>query len=135
MSLRSISIRRWDLRPKEYMKSMACTMAITWMCCAWRFSIPASRMNNGKIILGTVQFGLLYGINNVSGKPDEKKVFDILDHAFHQGISILDTADAYGNASDLIGSYHQSTGNSFIVNTKFRTDSGNTISQQLKDSL
>ena len=92
-------------------------------------------MKTSKIILGTVQFGLLYGINNVTGKPDEQKVFGILDHAFNHGIFILDTADAYGNASDLIGNYHKTTGNHFIINTKFRADAEHSIAQQLEDSL
>ena len=38
-------------------------------------------MINKKIILGTVQLGLNYGINNKLGKPSEKAAFEILDTA------------------------------------------------------
>jgi len=47
-------------------------------------------MNNEKtkLILGTVQFGLNYGINNSVGKPSKIEVFNILDEAAIQGISL-----------------------------------------------
>ena len=34
---------------------------------------------NSKLILGTVQFGLNYGINNTIGKMSENKVFELLE--------------------------------------------------------
>lgn len=58
-----------------------------------------------KIVLGTVQFGLRYGINNRSGQPDKPAVFDILDKAGRGGITTLDTAEDYGTAQDIIGEY------------------------------
>ena len=45
-----------------------------------------------KLILGTVQFGMDYGINNNDGKPSFEKVKDILDFAYLKGIRLLDTA-------------------------------------------
>jgi aryl-alcohol dehydrogenase-like predicted oxidoreductase len=89
----------------------------------------------GKIILGTVQFGLDYGINNQHGKPNEQTVFAILDYAFENGISTLDTADAYGSATDVIGRYHEQTGRKFIINTKFRVDEQHSITEQLHEAL
>lgn len=73
------------------------------------------------IILGTVQFGLPYGINNRHGKPDAERVFDLLDYAHAQGVRTLDSADAYGDAPALIGSYHQSRSNRFKISTKFKS--------------
>jgi len=58
-----------------------------------------------KLCLGTVQFGLEYGINNPHGQPTEKEVFYMLDEAIEQGITIFDTAFAYGNAEQLLGDY------------------------------
>ena len=58
-----------------------------------------------KLVLGTVQLGLDYGINNQSGKPSQEKAFEILDTAFEKGIKILDTAEAYGDAQDVIGQF------------------------------
>jgi len=55
--------------------------------------------------LGTVQFGLEYGVNNRTGKPVPDEVFAMLDYALEQGIEYIDTAAAYGNAEELIGEY------------------------------
>lgn len=60
-----------------------------------------------KLILGTVQLGLNYGINNSKGKPTLKNAFQILNTAFDNGIKILDTAEAYGNSQEVIGLFHK----------------------------
>lgn len=73
-----------------------------------------------KIVLGTVQFGLHYGINNQSGKPDIDQVFAMLDYAFKNNVASLDTADAYGDAESIIGNYNKSIGGKFSINTKFK---------------
>ncbi len=75
---------------------------------------------NNKLILGTVQFGLNYGINNTMGKPSEKVAFEVLDAAFEKGIECLDTADAYGDAIQVIGKYHQKNKNKFKILSKFK---------------
>ena len=67
---------------------------------------------NSKLILGTVQFGLKYGINNTIGKPSNDEVLSLLKVAYNSGIRILDTAEAYGNAHQLIGNYHNIRDNS-----------------------
>lgn len=73
-----------------------------------------------KLILGTVQFGLKYGINNTAGQPNGQCVDAILNYALSQGIQILDTADVYGNASELIGDFHEGKTKKFNVITKFK---------------
>ncbi len=60
-----------------------------------------------KIILGTVQFGLNYGINNSKGKPSFDECCDILSKSFDYGITTLDTAEAYGDAHKIIGDFHK----------------------------
>jgi aryl-alcohol dehydrogenase-like predicted oxidoreductase len=72
-----------------------------------------------KIVLGTVQFGLDYGINNIAGKPGGEEVKSILDFAFQNNIHLLDTAEAYGDSHEAIGAYHKSSSNKFNVITKF----------------
>ncbi len=72
-----------------------------------------------KIVLGTVQFGLNYGINNQTGKPSAQAVQQILDFAFKAGIRTLDSAEAYGDAHEVIGRYHQNSENRFNIITKF----------------
>lgn len=73
-----------------------------------------------KIILGTVQFGLDYGINNSKGQMPVEEVFKILDTAAASGVLALDTAAGYGNSEERIGLFlkenHQ---NVFRIITKF----------------
>ena len=76
-------------------------------------------MNKNKLILGTVQFGLDYGVNNSVGKPSKIAIEEILDTAFNNKIRILDSAEAYGNSQERIGEYHKKSSNSFQVITKF----------------
>ena len=75
---------------------------------------------NSKLILGTVQFGLKYGINNTIGKPKKDEVLSLLKVAYNSGIRLLDTAEAYGNAHQLIGNYHKRQDDfKFKIITKF----------------
>ena len=72
-----------------------------------------------KLILGTVQFGLNYGINNLNGKVSLQDCHEILDYAFDNGIKILDSAEVYGNAHDIIGDFHKNNPNrKFKIITK-----------------
>jgi aryl-alcohol dehydrogenase-like predicted oxidoreductase len=56
-----------------------------------------------RVGLGTVQFGMHYGISNRRGQPGEAEVAAILDRAEESGIGYLDTAFAYPNSEALIG--------------------------------
>ena len=77
------------------------------------------KSHRNKIILGTAQFGLNYGINNFNGKIPDKEIFKILDFAYASGIKTLDTAPSYGNSETLIGEYLKSRRSKiFNVNTK-----------------
>lgn len=62
---------------------------------------------NSKLVLGTVQLGLSYGINNTNGKPSLAMAFKILSTAWDKGIRILDTAEVYGNSQEVIGEFHK----------------------------
>jgi aryl-alcohol dehydrogenase-like predicted oxidoreductase len=89
-----------------------------------------------KLILGTVQFGIYYGINNSVGLPTEETVNAILNQAYTSGITSLDTAAAYGLAENRIGSYHELSSNQkFIVNTKFSKDPSITWLDSLVNSI
>ena len=66
------------------------------------------RQEQAPLCLGTVQFGLAYGINNRSGRPEQQRVFAILDRALAAGIDRLDTAAAYGEAEKVLGEYIRS---------------------------
>jgi len=56
-----------------------------------------------KIALGTVQFGIDYGINSMRGQVKPSEVEDILNYAHCQNINLLDTAPAYGNSEQVLG--------------------------------
>lgn len=56
-----------------------------------------------KLGLGTVQFGLPYGISNKVGQVERAEVGKVLALAAANGIKILDTAAGYGSAEEVIG--------------------------------
>ena len=56
-----------------------------------------------KLALGTVQFGLDYGVTNYDGQVTIDKVKSILNYAKDNGIDTLDTAAGYGNSEQVLG--------------------------------
>ena len=56
-----------------------------------------------KISLGTVQFGVDYGISSINGQVTPKEVKNILSYAHLQDIDLLDTAPSYGNSEKILG--------------------------------
>lgn len=58
---------------------------------------------NNRLALGTVQFGLPYGIANQAGQVSREEAAAILDHAWEAGIDTLDTAIAYGESEQRLG--------------------------------
>jgi aryl-alcohol dehydrogenase-like predicted oxidoreductase len=83
-----------------------------------------------KLILGTVQFGLDYGINNKNGQVSRDEAFNILRHSWENGILKLDTAAAYGNSEEVLGDFRKSSPESdFAIITKLAKGT------QWKDSL
>ena len=86
-----------------------------------------------KLILGTVQFGLKYGINNSLGKPEKESVIEILSYAYDNGIKYLDTAELYGNAHELIGEFHKShPTKKFNIITKFPHEFEDSLDNKIK---
>jgi aryl-alcohol dehydrogenase-like predicted oxidoreductase len=80
-----------------------------------------------KVILGTAQLSSTYGITNLSGV--EKTVEEThlyLREAKRLGVSILDTAPAYGSAESLIGSSRLQ----FEIHTKLEKDKSPDFSLQ-----
>jgi len=70
-----------------------------------------------KIALGTVQFGIDYGVNSVDGQVKPEEVKKILSYARSKNIDLLDTAPAYGNSEKILGKINISN---FKVVTKTR---------------
>ena len=62
--------------------------------------------NNYKLsslALGTVQFGLDYGIANKSGKVSYNEARKIVDFVAKKGVNVFDTAKAYGDSEKVLG--------------------------------
>ncbi len=82
----------------------------------------------GKLVLGTVQFGMEYGINNTKGKPSREQSLEMLDLAYKNGIRTFDTAYNYGDAEEILGEFSESRGlkDKIKIITKLK---GNIISE------
>ncbi|MHA8097395.1 aldo/keto reductase [Aquirufa antheringensis] len=86
-----------------------------------------------KLALGTVQFGLKYGINNISGVPTDVELESILRLAKKSGIELLDSAQGYGNAEERLGKFSEYD---FRVITKFKKlESPYPFHKELRESL
>lgn len=60
-------------------------------------------MTNDRLALGTVQFGLEYGVANTAGRVQPEDAKDILQQAAAQGVDTLDTAIVYGDSENTLG--------------------------------
>ena len=56
-----------------------------------------------RMMLGTVQFGLPYGVANQTGQPSYEEVVRIIATAFEGGVNCFDTAAAYGTSEEVLG--------------------------------
>src|SRR5581483_6676026 len=56
-----------------------------------------------RLTLGTVQFGLDYGIANRTGRPSFAAVLDMVREAAESGVDVLDTAPSYGESEEWLG--------------------------------
>lgn len=63
----------------------------------------------GKMVLGTAQLGMDYGITNRAGKPSKEEAFKILETAWNGGIKRYDTAPGYGS-ENIIGDFIKANG-------------------------
>lgn len=58
---------------------------------------------NSRLALGTVQFGLAYGVSNTAGQVGPQAASEILARAHGLGVDLLDTAIAYGSSEQVLG--------------------------------
>lgn len=56
-----------------------------------------------RLMLGTVQFGLPYGVANRTGQPAYEAVREMVRVAVDAGINCFDTASAYGTSESILG--------------------------------
>ena len=71
------------------------------------FRIPYKIKNDrvlSRMTLGTAQLGLdEYGIANTDGRPSESTAVDLIRRAVWHGVTVVDTARAYGCAEERVG--------------------------------
>ncbi len=89
----------------------------------------------GKLVLGTVQFGLNYGVANDQGKPPFEVVKQLLDYAYENGIDELDTADAYGDSQEVLNQYDSQNPGHFKIMSKFIDDGSQSFLGFFENSL
>ncbi len=58
---------------------------------------------NGRLVLGTAQLGMSYGIANITGQPDQQLTTNIIREAWTSGIHEFDTAQGYGISESVLG--------------------------------
>ncbi len=68
-----------------------------------------------KLSIGTVQFGLDYGISNTKGQPNQQEVNDIIKYVYDSGINCFDTAQAYGNSEEVLGKSIDNKDNIYLI--------------------
>jgi|SaaInl8_150m_RNA_FD_contig_31_1328269_length_2825_multi_14_in_0_out_0_3 aryl-alcohol dehydrogenase-like predicted oxidoreductase len=74
-----------------------------------------------KLSLGTVQFGLDYGIANSGGQPTQEEVNEIIDYVYDNNINCFDTAQAYGTSEQVLGESVKTKKDIFII-SKLKSD-------------
>ena len=75
--------------------------------------------NTDKLVLGTVQFGINYGINNTTGQVPRDEVCRILEIASEAGIKTLDTSSAYGESERVLGEALKRSNKPFNIVSKY----------------
>ena len=88
----------------------------------------------GKLVLGTVQFGLNYGINNTNGQVTPEEVNNILDEAGNTGVKLIDTACSYGSSDEVLGKSPALHSHPFRIISKYSAE-GLTPKEQYQASL
>ena len=99
-------------------------------------------MQVNKLILGTAQFGMNYGITNQHGQIEKPQISQILKYAYKNNILTLDTAEAYNNSEVAIGKNLKNKSTETIVKSENKTvktnknkDSGNFVNMADEDDL
>ncbi|MBN1545540.1 MAG: aldo/keto reductase [Syntrophaceae bacterium] len=94
-----------------------------------------------RLVLGTAQLGMPYGIANKIGKPDFSSALSIVQAAWESGISEFDTAQVYGDSESILGRIFTELGivQKVKVTTKLKPirafEDGRTLHQFVSESM
>jgi aryl-alcohol dehydrogenase-like predicted oxidoreductase len=95
---------------------------------------PTTTSLTQRLALGTAQFGLAYGLNNQTGQPSAIVVAEVLAAAQSAGLTLLDTASAYGNSEARLGELAGENA-TFELITKLPAGPPAQVAQHLAESL
>ena len=90
-----------------------------------------------ELCLGTVQFGMDYGILNTKKPPVENSI-KCLDYATQNGVRAIDTAAAYGDAEEIVGQFlskHTIARDNLWISTKFKPNTLDDVKPELYKSV
>lgn len=73
-----------------------------------------------RLVLGTVQLGIPYGIGHQDMKPEKEEAIKILNTALEGGINTVDTARSYGDSEAIIGEFNFPLNRQMVEITKFK---------------
>lgn len=76
----------------------------------------------GRLMLGTAQLGMSYGINNKVGLMPETVALELLEAAYREGVRWIDTASTYGGSHALLGKFSRK--GDLKIFSKFRYSDG-----------
>jgi len=77
---------------------------------------------SSRLVLGTAQLGMNYGIANTNGQPDYPTARDIVHECWENGICEFDTAQAYGHSERILGKVLNELGISAKANIVTKLD-------------
>ena len=86
-----------------------------------------------KIALGSVQFGIPYGVSNNEGKTSKKQALSILNFAQKKGIRTIDTAPSYGDSERVLGKLFE--GEEWDITTKTLPFNSKSINEEQIEQL
>lgn len=86
--------------------------------------MKATKQDVSRLVLGTAQLGMDYGIANTTGQPVYNTARSIVQEAWESGICEFDTAQAYGQSERVLGQVFKDLGiaDEARVITKFAPD-------------
>ncbi len=91
-----------------------------------------------KLVIGSAQFGMHYGMTNQIGKTSTEEVAQILQASFKAGADMIDTAPSYGDAEVVLGNVLNELSETFRLISKtrhFDIEDENDVSTLLKNDL
>ncbi len=104
---------------------------------------PFKELKISRFGIGTVQFGLEYGINNKTGQVSYSDVLNIFETALENGVNFIDTSRVYGTSEETIGKALREIGavDDFVICTKldlsenYHEKTDEAVLDEVKDAL